>query len=98
MGTSITALIPQGFLVNPGEIPVPRKEVTSVVYSLGLVDVRSHPVIEASLRTRRLGAGSFGRLGLDALDGIDISLLLVLGEGTPLAEIRVSMCPASIDI
>ena len=50
---------------------------------LGLVDVSGYPVVEPSLCAGSERRGRLGGLGLEALDGIDVSLLLVLGEGVP---------------
>lgn len=83
LSAGVTALLTKRLLVQPGEVPVPREEVTSVVDAQGLVDVSRDEVIEASLGTGSNRRRRQGRLGLDTLDGIDIGLLLLLGEGVP---------------
>lgn len=62
---------------------MPDQEVSSVVDDLGLVDVSGYPVVEPSLCAGSERRGRLGGLGLEALDGVDVSLLLVLGEGVP---------------
>lgn len=83
LGAGVTALLTQRLLVQPGEVPVPREEVARVVDAQGLVDVSRDEVIEASLGTGSHRRRRQGRLGLDTLDGIDVGLLLLLGEGVP---------------
>lgn len=68
---------------------MPDQEVSSVVDDLGLVNVSGYPVVEPSLCAGSERRGSLGRLGLETLDGVDVSLLLILGEGVPA---NVSTC------
>lgn len=83
LSTLVTTLVSESLLVHPGEVPVPREEVSSVMYSLGLVQVNSHPVVEPRLGTVGEGLRCLGRQSLQTLDSANIILPLLLGESSP---------------
>lgn len=58
-------------------------EVAGVVDGERLVDVGGHEVVKPRLGARGQRRGSVGRLGLQALDGVDVGLLLRGRESTP---------------
>jgi hypothetical protein len=58
-------------------------EVASVVDGARLVDVGGHEVVKPRLGTRGQRRRCVGRLGLQALDGVDVGLLLRGREITP---------------
>lgn len=81
--TLVATLIPERFLIHPGEVTVPCQEVACVVDVQGLVDVSGHIVVEASLGTRGDVGRSPGRLALETLDCVDVGLAFLLGKGAP---------------
>lgn len=77
----VATLVAEGLLICPGEVPVPRKEVTSDVDVEGLLDVGGDEVIVSVPATRaHLLVELRGELG-HALHCGDVGLLLRLGEG-----------------
>lgn len=67
---------------------MPCEEVAGVVDRLSLVQMNSNPVIEASLSTSGERRRRLRRLGLETLDSVDVGLLLCLGEGAPVTDVR----------
>ena len=88
LGSLVAALLLESPLVDPGVVPVPHEEVARVVDGHGLVDVGGDEVIEAGLRAGNKRTRGQGRLGLQALDGRDVRLLLVRRQGAPRNEPR----------
>jgi hypothetical protein len=53
------------------------------MYSLRLIQMHSHPVVEARLGTVGEGLWCLGRQSLQTLDSADIILPLLLGKSPP---------------
>jgi hypothetical protein len=85
----VAALLLEGFLIQPGKVTMPAQEAAAVVDLHGLVDVHGNEVVEAALGSRGFRRWRVGRLRLQALDGVDVILLLLLAQRAPVDRKKV---------
>jgi hypothetical protein len=80
----VAAFVAKGLFIGPGEVAVPRQEISCYVDVEGLLNMSAYKVVVAVSASRTVVFGRLrGQLG-EALNGRDIIFLLLGTESRPL--------------